>query len=165
MHHWIPLAGIANGGHWPWPWRSVWSFWLRILGNAAYPLDDSSQIGAKITKFAPCMHHGILSAGIENEGHLPLPSRSFWSFGLRILENWAYPPDNSIICNGFELESPHVHQICILVFYQLLLKVGVIDRDLEDHLAISTQETAFSVALVYWSRPANVCYMSQSCSC
>ena len=45
------------------------------------------QFWAGITKFAPNMHHGILSAGIENGGHWPLPSRSFW---LRILGNLAY---------------------------------------------------------------------------
>ena len=54
-----------------------------------------------------------------------------------------------ITCNGFELESPNVHKICILGFSQLILIMGVIDLDLQGHLAISTQETAFNVALVY----------------
>ena len=42
----------------------------------------------------------------------------------------------------------------------LTLKKGVIDLDLQGHLAISThfefEETTFNVALVYWFRPAPV---------
>ena len=71
-----------------------------------------------------------------------------------------------ITCNGFKLESPNSHQICILGFSQLVLKMGVIDLDLQGHLAIiSTQETAFNFAFVYWSKPAKGCYTSQTCSC
>ena len=44
------------------------------------PHDNSSQIWARITKFASNMHPGILSAGIENWGHWPWPSRSLWLF-------------------------------------------------------------------------------------
>ena len=55
-----------------------------------------------------------------------------------------------ITCNGFELESPNLHQICILGFSELVLIMGLIDLDLQGHLAIIlTQETAFNVALVY----------------
>ena len=46
-------------------------------------------------RFASNMHHGILSAGIENGGHRPWPSRLFWPFRLRILGNSACPRDNS----------------------------------------------------------------------
>ena len=60
--------------------RSFWQFWLSILGNLACPRDNSSQISTRITKLAPTMHLGILSAGIENEGHWPWHSRSFWQF-------------------------------------------------------------------------------------
>ena len=71
-----------------------------------------------------------------------------------------------ITCSGFKLESPNLHQICILGFSQLVLKMGVIDLDLQGHLAIiSTQETAFNFAFVYWSKPAKGCYTSQTCSC
>ena len=91
-------AGIENGSHWPWPSRSFWSFWLRILGNSACPHDYSSHMWARIAKFAPNMHPGIASAGIENGGHWLWPSRSFWPFWpfrLRIVGNSACPPDNS----------------------------------------------------------------------
>ena len=55
----------------------------------------------------------------------------------------ACPHDN---LNGFELESPNLHQICILKFSQLVLKMGVIDIDLQGHLAIiSTKETTFDM--------------------
>ena len=88
MHAGIFMVGIENGGHWPWPSRP-WPFWLRILRKLACLWDKTSQIWARITKFAPSMHHGILPAGIENGGHWPCPSRSFWPFWLGILGNLA----------------------------------------------------------------------------
>ena len=66
---------------------------------------------------------------------------------------------------GFEIESPNLHQMCILGFSQLVLKMGGIDLDLQGHLAISTHKTAFNVALVHWSKRAKGCYTSQTCSC
>ena len=61
-----------------------------------------------------------------------------------------------ITCNGFELESSNLHQICILGFSQLILKMGIIDLDFQGNLAIIlTQETAFNVALVFQSHPSN----------
>ena len=78
-----------------------------------------TELWARITKFAPNMHPGILSAGIEKGGHWPWPSRSFWPFWLRILGNLSCLHDN-----GFKLESPNLHQICILGFSQLVLKMG-----------------------------------------
>ena len=68
-------------------------------------------------------------------------------FDLEFLEIWLVCV---ITCDGFELESPNLHQICILEFSPLLLKMEVIDLDLQGHLAIILiQETAFNVALVY----------------
>ena len=55
----------------------------------------------------------------------------------------------AITFNGFELESQNLHQICILQFSQLVLKIGGIDLDLQGHFAISTPKTAFNVALVH----------------
>ena len=83
MHLGILSASIENEGHWPWTSRSFWQFWFRILVNLACLRDDSSQIWARITKFAPNMHLEILLAGVENEGHWPWPSRSFWPFVLK----------------------------------------------------------------------------------
>ena len=154
----ILSAGIENGGHWPWPSRSFWPCWRRILGNSACQCDNSSQIWARITKFAPNMRPGILSAGID----LYLQDH-FGHFDLEFLEIWLVCV---MTCNGFELESPNLHQICILGFSHLLLKMEVIDLDLQGHLAIiPIQETAFNIDLVYWSRPAKGCYTSQTCSC
>ena len=82
-----------------------------------------------------------------------------------VLEFWEIWLVHAITGNGFELESPNWHQICILGFSQLLLKMGVIDLDLQGHLTFSAQETEFNIALVYWSRPAKGCFMSQICSC
>ena len=39
-----------------------------------------------------------------------------------------------ITYNGFELESPNLHQIRILGYSQLVLKMGVIDIDFQGHL-------------------------------
>ena len=87
----------------------------------------------------------------------------FGHFVLELLQIW-------LVCmitnNGFELESPNLHQICILGYSQLVLKKEDINLDLQHYLAIiSTQETAFNVALVYWAKLAKGWYMSQTCSC
>ena len=110
------------------------------------------------------MHPGILSAIIENWGHWPWPSRSFCPFDLEFLEILLVC---MITCNGFQLESPNLYQICILGYSQLVLKMAVIDLDLQCHLAIvlTKKKTTFNVPLVYWARPAKGCYMSQTCSC
>ena len=42
-------------------------------------------------------------------------------------------------CDGFQMESPNLHQIYILGFSQLVLKMCVVYLDLQDHLVISTQ--------------------------
>ena len=86
----------------------------------------------------------------------------FGHFDLKFLEIWLV---SVITCNRFELESQNLHQTCILGFSQLVLKMEVIDLDLKGLAIISTQETAFNVALAYWSRPAKGCYTSQTCSC
>ena len=109
---------------------------VRPSVNFICPHDNSSQIWAWITKFASNMHHGMISAGNENGGHWPWSSRSFWPFCLRILGNSACPWNNSPIYKGFELESPNLYRICILGFSPLVLKMGVIDLDLQGHFAI-----------------------------
>ena len=81
---------------------------------------------------------------------------------LKFLEIWLV---SVITCYGFELESPNLHQICILGFSQLVLKMEFIDIDLQGLAIVSTQETAFNVAFVFWSRLAKGCYTSQTCSC
>ena len=77
LPHGILSVGIGNGGHWPWPSRSFWPFWLRILGNFACLHDNLYWIWARITKFPWNVYLGILSAVIENGGHWRWPSRSF----------------------------------------------------------------------------------------
>ena len=47
--------------------------------NSACLHDNSSRIWAGITKFAPYMHPRILWDCIENGGHWPWPTRSFWN--------------------------------------------------------------------------------------
>ena len=74
MHSVILSASIENGGHWPWP---SGSFWLRVLGIPACPRNNFYWIWARITKFAPNMHLGILAVDIENGGNWPWSSRSF----------------------------------------------------------------------------------------
>ena len=137
----------------------------RGLGNSTCPCDNLSQIWARITTFAPNMHPGTLSAVIENGGHWPWRSRSFWPFWLRILGNLACPCDNSSqVWAWITKFAPNIH-LGILWLIWVVLKMGVIDLDLLGHLAISTHETAFNVALVHWSRLATGCYTSQTCPC
>ena len=52
----------------------------------------------------------------------------FGHFDVEFLEIWLVCV---ITCNGFELESPNLHQICILGFSQLLFKMEVMDLDLQ----------------------------------
>ena len=78
MQSWILSAGTENWGHWPWSSRSFWPFWLRILVNLPSMHNNSTSIWARITKFGPNTHPGILSPIIENGGPWPSPPRSFW---------------------------------------------------------------------------------------
>ena len=48
-----------------------------------------------------------------------------------------------ITCNGLELESQNLHQICILRFSWLIFNTGVIDHSLQGHLAISSQDSKY----------------------
>ena len=112
-------------------------------GNFTFSARYSSQIWAGI-KVTPNMHSRIFLPGFENWCHWPWPSRSFWLFLIQNSWHSACPRDNC-----FELKSPNLHQIYILGFSQLALKMWVIDLDLQGRLAIST-------TFVYWFRPAPV---------
>ena len=138
--------------HFDWEFQEIWL--VRAMTHHRF--------WARIIKFTPNMQSGIRSAVTEGGGHWPWPSRSFWPFWLKILGRLACP---SITCSGCDRESPNLYQTCNLIYSQLLLKMGLMDLDLQGYLAISSQETAFNVALVYWFRPAKECYMSQTCSC
>ena len=63
---------------------------------------------------------------LELQGH-------FGHFDSEPVEIWFV---SVITCNGFELESANLHQIGILGFSQLVLKMEVIDLDLQGHLVI-----------------------------
>ena len=79
------------------------------------PQNNWSHIWARITKFAPNMHPGILSAGIENRSHWLWSSRSFWSFWLRILGNSSCPcKKSSHIYAGITKFAPNLHQRILL---------------------------------------------------
>ena len=71
------------------------------------------------------MHHGILLAGIENMGHWPWPSMSFW---LRILGNFG-------LSTQLVTDLGWNHQICTKhTSWDILgLTIGVIDLDLQGH--------------------------------
>ena len=165
MHNGILSAAIENGTHWPWPSRSFWLFYLIIIGNSACPRDNSSQTWTGITKFAPNMHPGILSAGIENGGHWPWPWRSLRPFWLRILGHLVCPFNNlQWIWAGTTKVTLNMH-------------IRTFSAGIENgrhrpwpsrsfgHLDSEFQETAISVVLVYWSGPAKGCYTSQTWSC
>ena len=86
----------------------------------------------------------------------------FGHFELEFLEIWLV---SLITCNGLELKSPNLHQICILGFFRMVLKIEVIGLNFQGLAIILTHETAFNVALVYWYRLAKGCYKSQTCYC
>ena len=126
MHHGIFSIGFEYRDHWHWFSSSFWPFYLRIIGNAACLHDNSSQIWAGITKFE--------LTSWDTLGWYWKCGSDVW---LRILANLSC---RRITSNGFEVESPHLHQICILGLSQVL-KMGVNDLDLQGHLATSTQNS------------------------
>ena len=136
MHYGILPAAIENRAHWPCPSRSFWIFQLRILANSACPHENSSQIWNGITKFAPNMHPDIISVGIGNGGHWPWPYGHFGHFDSELSEIWLA---HAITCNGIELDPLNLPQMCILRLSELVLKIGLIDIDLQGHLSKSTQ--------------------------
>ena len=98
-------------------------FWLTIMENSACPRDNASQIWASITKFSLNMHPGILLVGKENGGYrtdLDLQGHFDSKFyEIRLVRG--------ITRHRFGLESPNLHQTCILGYSQLVLKIEVID--------------------------------------
>ena len=65
---------------------SFWPFWPRMFGIGLFRAITCDRFLANNTKFEPNMHFGILSAGIENGGHWPEPSRSFGHFDSEFQE-------------------------------------------------------------------------------
>ena len=78
-----------------------------------------------------------------------------------IYEIWLV---RTITCIRFELKSPNLHQICIMVFTRLVLKMGFIELDLQGHWPFRLRIPR-NVALVYWFMPAKGCYTSTMCYC
>ena len=62
----------------------------------------------------------------------------FGHFDSKFYEVWLV---RVVTCDGLELESPSLNQVCILGLPQLAMNMGVIDVDLQDHLTISTQNS------------------------
>ena len=145
----IPLPFQANG---------VLSLPASVCPSTlSCPHDNSSQIWARITKLEPNMHHGILSAGIENGGRRPWPSMTFWPFWLRILGNLACLHHNSSqISAGITKFASNT-------------RLGILTAGIEKgeywpwpwqsfgHFDSEFKETAFIIALIYWAIPAKGC--------
>ena len=124
---WLPVSVLRPSVR-----PSVWKLYLvRTITRHRFRLE--SQI------FYQKMHSVILALVYKKRGHWPGPSRSFWPFWLRILRNLACLHNN--LGNGCELKSQNVHQICIFRFSWLVLNTGVINLDLQGHLAISSQDS------------------------
>ena len=118
------------------------------------------QICAGTTKFAPNMYPGILPTGIENGGHSPWPSRSFWPFWLRILGNFACPWNNLWwIWARITKLAWNMHLGDSLSGFW---KMGVMDADLQGHLTILIHNSnkRLSASLLYTDldRPWGGCY-------
>ena len=80
---WILSVSIENKGHWHWPLRSFWPFWLWTSRKFGCSRINLNWIWARITKLAPNMHLGVLSDGIENGSHWPWSSMPFAHFDPR----------------------------------------------------------------------------------
>ena len=79
------------------------------------PHNYSSQIWARIAKFAPNMHPRILSDGVEFRGQWPWPSWSFWPFWLTILGHSACPRNySSQVWVQITKISPKMHHAVLL---------------------------------------------------
>ena len=62
-----------------------------------------------------------------------------------------------ITCNGFELESPNLAaNMHLEILSAVVENEGVIDLDLQGHLAISVQETAFNILYTDLGLPRGV---------
>ena len=71
----------------------------------------------------------------------------FGHFDLEVQGIWLV---RMLTYNGYELGSPNLNQKCILGFSQQVLKMGVIDLDLQGHLAISTKKNAIQRRFCTW---------------
>ena len=111
MTWWRKEPGHQQVWHWPSFPRIFQKVWHVLIVHLSDPLakersksghnsysesGDSGEcseecVVSHITKFAPNMNPKILSAVVENGGHWPWPSRSFWPFSLRILGISACP--------------------------------------------------------------------------
>ena len=93
------------------------------------PHDNSSEFWAGITKCAPNIHHGTLSVSIEQRGHWPRPSRSFWSFGLRILGN------STCLCDNWsQIWAKITKFVPNMEYFLSVLKINIIFLDLQRSL-------------------------------
>ena len=54
-------------------------------------------------------------------------------FGLKLIDFRKFELVRAITRQGFELESPFLHRMCILGPFRTLLKMGSIDLDLQGH--------------------------------
>ena len=86
---------------------------------------------------------GVIHLDLDIQGHF-----SHFDFDSEFGEFWLV---FTITWNGFEQESQNLDQICILGFFQLVLKMGDINLDLHGHLTIYTQnsEKQRSTSLLY----------------
>ena len=145
MHPVILSVGIENGRHWSWPSRSFWQFWLESQNCHQTCILRYSQLVLKME---------VIDLDFQCYfGHLDLNSRKFDLSAKHLVMDLVY--NHHIYTNYASRDS--------LSWYW---KWGSSILIFQGHLTIiSTQEIAFNVGLVYWSRPANGCYTSQTYSC
>ena len=61
-------------------------------------------------------------------------------FGLKLSKSAQKELVRTITLHAFELGSPDLHQICILGLSRTLLKMALIERDIQGHLGAITVE-------------------------
>ena len=85
---------------------------------------------------------------LDLQGHIGLRRGNFGKFELVI-----FP---AITRQGFKLESPFLHRMCILEPYGGLLKMGLIDHDRQGHLRLMLTLSYLRDGLIDWHKTKTI---------
>ena len=121
-------------------------FWHRILGNSDCPHDNSSDMSCNHQICPKHVSWDTLgwywkwgSLTVTFKVILAILTQNSKKFGLSMQQ----------LVMDIELKPRNLYKICILRFSQLVLKMGVIDLDLQGYLTIMAQKKRHSTYLEY----------------
>ena len=118
-----------------WNKLSLWLWWPSLYFLQWYPTILPSHCQHSFEDQVP---HLFLPLSLSGRTGIILSLPAFAPLCLSIHKLWVV---RTITHHRFELESPNLHQACILGYFWLVLKMGVNDLDLQGHLATSTQNS------------------------